>query len=150
MISLVKTSPKSIDFETFVKALDADLAIRDGDDHAFYHQFNQINNLKYIIVLYHADLAVACGAIKEYDKSTMEIKRMYTLPAHRGKGYASQIISALEDWTLKLGYSRCILETGINQPEAIALYKKNEFQIINNYGQYEGLETSFCFEKVLK
>ncbi|WP_407644578.1 hypothetical protein [Croceimicrobium hydrocarbonivorans] len=42
-----------------------------------------------------------------------------------------------------------ILETGINQPEAIRLYEKNGYQRIPNYPPYEGVETSYCFEKVL-
>ena len=30
----------SLDFQALVTKLDAELAIRDGEDHAFYHQFN--------------------------------------------------------------------------------------------------------------
>jgi len=41
------------------------------------------------------------------------------------------------------------LETGINQPEAMSLYEKSGFKRIPNYPPYVGVESSFCFEKVL-
>ena len=149
MLQLVKTDSSNKDFIELVKLLDADLAIRDGDDHAFYHQFNKIDMLKHVIVGYENNIAVACGAIKLYDEHSMEVKRMYVLPNHRNKGYASTILKSLEQWTTEVGFEKCILETGINQPEAIHLYKKNNYKIISNYGQYAGVETSICFEKIL-
>ena len=80
---------------------------------------------------------------------TMEIKRMYVVPESRGKGLATKVVRALELWTVELGHKVCILETGKRQPEAIALYKKNGYQIIPNYGQYEGIENSICFQKIV-
>ena len=65
----------------------------------------------------------------------------------RGKGIASKILTELEIWCVELGYKKCVLETGKNQPEAIALYKKNQYNIIPNFGKYEGVENSVCFEK---
>jgi len=79
----------------------------------------------------------------------MEVKRMYVSPNHRGKGIAKKILSELEQWTKELGCKRCILETGVNQPEALALYHNSGFKRILNYGQYANVKTSFCFEKVL-
>jgi len=48
-----------------------------------------------------------------------------------------------------LSFGKCILETGKKQPEAIALYKKSGYKIIDNYGQYADVENSICFEKKL-
>jgi putative acetyltransferase len=67
----------------------------------------------------------------------------------RARGIASAILAALETWCRELGIKKCILETGKNQPEAIALYKKNHYNIIPNFGKYEGVENSVCFEKEL-
>lgn len=147
MITLQRTDSKNPDFIKLVAQLDADLGIRDGDDHAFYHQFNNIDNLKHTIVLYMDEKPIGCGAIKSFDNNTMEVKRMYVPPSVRGKGYATKILEALELWTQELGDSRCILETGKRQPEAISLYEKNGYQQISNYGQYQGIENSVCFEK---
>jgi GNAT superfamily N-acetyltransferase len=77
----------------------------------------------------------------------MEIKRMYVTPASRKKGIATMILCELETWAAELSYENCILETGIKQPEAIELYKKNGYTVIPNYGQYAGVQTSVCFEK---
>jgi putative acetyltransferase len=150
MIELIYTNSENPDFIQLVRLLDKDLSVRDGEDHAFYNQFNKIDSIKYVIMAYDNELPVGCGAIKEYDALTMEVKRMYVDDSQRGKGIATLILSALEKWTKTLGYSKCILETGIKQPEAIALYKKNGYRIITNYGQYENVATSVCFEKELK
>jgi GNAT superfamily N-acetyltransferase len=79
----------------------------------------------------------------------MEVKRMFVPLHQRGQGIASTILSALETWCRELGIKKCVLETGINQPEAIALYKMNHYNIIPNFGKYEDVENSVCFEKEL-
>ena len=150
MITIKRIDSENRDFIELVKYLDADLAIRDGEDHSFYAQFNKIDKIKYVVVAYENDKAVSCGAIKEYTSSIMEIKRMYTLPERRGKGIASKVLIELEKWALELSYEKCILETGKKQPEAIALYEKNGYKIIPNYGQYAEAENSVCFEKEIK
>ena len=149
MIKLVRTNSENRDFITLVKLLDADLAIVDGKDHVFYSQFNKIDNIRYVIVAYEDEKAMGCGAIKEFDKGTMEVKRMYVSPQNRKKGIASMILSELEKWASELSASKCILETGKRQYEAVGLYKKSGYQLIPNYGQYAGVENSLCFEKDL-
>ena len=150
MLQLKRTNAADRDFAEMVKALDADLALRDGEEHAFYDQFNKLDSIKHVVILYDAHEAVACGALKKYDGTTVEVKRMYTSPASRGRGFAGKILEELELWASKLLFDRCILETGMKQPEAIGLYQKSGYRIIPNYGQYIGKENSICFEKKLK
>ncbi|MBX3242339.1 MAG: GNAT family N-acetyltransferase [Chitinophagaceae bacterium] len=150
MIHIIRTDSGNTDFAVLVKQLDADLAQRDGKDHSFYAQFNTIDTIRHVVVAYNGQRPVGCGAIKALDADTMEVKRMFTLPAYRGTGIATKILQALEKWSAELGYTTCILETGKRQPEAIALYLKNGYRIIPNYGQYAGVENSVCFEKRLK
>ncbi len=149
MIRIIKTDASQPDFKKLVAFLDADLAERDGEDHSFYDQYNKLHLIKYALVAYEKDLPVACGAIKEFEPNVMEVKRMYVTPEKRGKGIATKVLSSLEDWARELGYQKCVLETGKRQPEAIALYTKNGYKIIPNYGQYAGIENSVCFEKFL-
>lgn len=149
MITLVKTNSDNPDFINLVKHLDADLAKRDGDDHAFYAQFNKTNKLKHTVVAYENEVAVGCGALREFDPQSMEVKRMYTTPEARGKGVATKILNELETWAAELGYKKTVLETGKRQPEAIELYTKNNYHRISNYGQYADKENSVCFEKEL-
>ncbi len=150
-MKLIRTDSNNPDFVELVKQLDADLAIRDGEDHAFYDQFNKLDAIKHTVVAYNeANRAVGCGAIKQFETGIMEVKRMFVPLKERGKGIAGEILKELEIWAKELGNDKCILETGIKQPEAISLYKKSGYRFIDNYGQYAGVENSVCFEKLLK
>ncbi len=149
MITLIRTDSENPDFIDLVVHLDAYLSEKDGDEHAFYNQFNKIDKITHVIVAYHADKPVGCGAIKEYDLESIEVKRMFTSPNTRGLGVATSVLKGLEIWANELGYQKCVLETGKRQVEAIALYEKCNYNRIPNYGQYIGIENSVCFEKSL-
>ena len=147
-MKLLRTNSENQDFKQLVKMLDEYLAYVDGDDHAFYDQFNKIDALQHCIVLFEEENPVGCGAIKGYDGDTAEIKRMFVIPEFRGKGYASAILNELEQWAKELQFKKVILETGTGQKEAIKLYRKT-YEQIENYGQYKGVDTSVCFSKEL-
>ncbi len=149
MIKIVRTNSENEDFGSLVKLLDNDLAKRDGNEHSFYAQYNKIDMIKHTIIAYNEGLPVGCGAMKQLSSDAMEVKRMFTLPARRGTGIATKILSELEVWATELSYEKCVLETGKRQQEAIALYTKNGYKRIPNYGQYTGVENSLCFEKIL-
>ena len=147
MISLTRTTSDNPDFKSLVLLLDKELAIRDGDDHAFYSQYNKIVNIKNVVVAYDDGKPVGCGAFKPFEANSVEIKRMYVNEDSRGKKIAKQILSELELWAVEIGYDSFVLETGLKQPEAISLYKNMGYEIIPNYGQYQGVENSVCFQK---
>ncbi len=149
MITLKRTNAENKDFQVLVQLLDMHLKIKDGDEHLFFAQFNKIDMIKYVIVAYEHEIAIGCGAIKEYADKIMEIKRMFVTTEKRGNGVASSILQELEKWACELGMEKCILETGKRQTEAIQLYKKNNYNITANFGQYENIESSVCFEKEL-
>ena len=132
-----------------VKELDAYLKIIDGDEHDFYNQFNNIDVLKNVVVVYVNDKPVGCGAIKKFDDSSVEVKRMFVLLEERGKGISEKIVQQLEVWVKELGYKKCVLETGKRQKEAVNFYNKCKYKKISNYGQYKEMENSVCFEKNL-
>lgn len=146
---LKHTTSDEPDFVVLVRHLDAELAVRDGDEHAFYSQFNKIANLKNVVVAYQNGQAVGCGAIKPLEENVMEVKRMFVSLESRGQGVASKVLSELERWAAELNAHTLRLETGLNQPEAIALYTKKGYERIPNYGQYAGVGNSVCFEKNL-
>ncbi len=149
MINIIRTDSENQDFIQLVKSLDAELAERDGAEHSFYAPFNKVDKIKHAVLAFEAGKPAGCGAIKIFARDTMEIKRMYTTPGCRGKGIATKILTELESWAAELGFSKCILETGKRQPEAIGLYQKKGFILIPNYGPYAGIENSLCFEKQL-
>ena len=147
MPELFRTDSDNNDFKALVKLLDADLAIRDGADHAFYAQYNSIDKIRNAVVAFKNNEAVACGAFKNFSNSTVEIKRMYVVENLRGQGIAQKVLAELEKWAGELNFTSCILETGKKQPEAIKLYQKAGYTTIKNYGQYENIENSICMKK---
>lgn len=149
MIHIHRTDSSNPNFQELVRKLDTYLARIDGEENAFYAQYNKIDLVKHAVVILEGEIPVACGAIKELDADSMEVKRMYTDVSARGKGYAKRILSELEKWAKEMGYKSCVLETGKRQPDAIALYQSSGYQLIPNYGQYQGIENSVCFQKML-
>lgn len=149
MCVLIKTNSGNDDFRALVKKLDKYLAIKDGDEHEFYDQFNKLDSIKNVVIIYEGNRPVGCGAFKEYRPLVAEIKRMYVEPDFRNKGYASKILSSLETWAKDNAYEKCILETGLRQTEAIKFYSKNKYMEIPNFPPYEGMANSRCFEKIL-
>lgn len=149
MTTLIRTNSENKDFQKLVIELDKDLAKRNGETNDFFAQFNKIDLIKNVVVAFNNNLPAGCGAIKEYDSSTMEIKRMYVPIEMRGKGIAVAVLNDLENWARELGYKKCVLETGDKMPEAIGLYRKSGYKVIPNFGQYKNVESSICFEKIL-
>ncbi|HDZ06268.1 hypothetical protein LCGC14_0147920 [marine sediment metagenome] len=149
MLYYKRCSSDNQNFRELVTFLDADLALRDGDENAFYAQFNGIVELKNCVVFYSDETLVACGAFKRFNEDSVEIKRMYVQPDYRGKGIASKVLLVLEEWAKELNYTYSVLETGLRQPEAIALYKKNNYTVTDNYPPYDSMENSVCFKKSL-
>ena len=149
MFELFRTNSSNNEFKALVRLLDAELAERDGADHAFYNQYNGIDDLKHTVIATENNIPLGCGAIKELTNDAVEVKRMYVILEERGRGIAGVILTELENWAKELGYNSCRLETGKRQPEAIALYEKKGYRKISNYGQYTDIENSICFEKLL-
>lgn len=147
MFSLSRVTSEHPDFRAMVQLLDRELAILDGDDHAFYAKLNTIDKIQHAIVAYQGEQPVGCGAIRAFDDHSTEVKRMFVLPAHRNQGIAGKVLAELETWAQELGFSRCVLETGKRQPDAIWLYQKSGYRLIPNYGQYAGVDNSVCMEK---
>lgn len=146
-ISLKRTTSDDSDFRSLVVELDRELAIRDGDEHSFYAQFNKIDMIRHVIVAMEGEVPVGCGAIKAFGDDAMEVKRMFVPPEQRGRRIAAFVLEELENWAVELGARKCVLETGLKQPEAIALYTRSGYERIPNYGQYAGMDNSVCFEK---
>jgi len=150
MSTIIKrTNSNDPDFNRLANELELDLKNRDGVNHAFYAALNSIDKLDYVVVIYYNDKAVGCGGLRPYTSDKMEIKRMYVLQSYRRLGVATIILNELEKWSAELKYACCVLETGKNQPEAIAFYRKNNFYVISNFGKYKDSENSICFEKIL-
>jgi putative acetyltransferase len=93
--------------------------------------------------------AVGCGAIRLLDPATAEIKRMFVEPDQRGRRIGWAVLDALEAAARRLGVRRLVLETGVYQEAAIALYRSAGFTEVACWGEYAASPTSVCFEKNL-
>jgi len=102
------------------------------------------------LVVRSAGRPVGCGAVRRLDAQTAEIKRMYVVTDFRGQGVARRLLAALESESAALGISRLVLETGVRQPEALALYERAGFSRIPAFGEYVGSPLSVCMAKRLR
>ena len=90
--------------------------------------------------------AVGCGALRVVDATTAEVKRMYVDPGYRGKGIGRALLASLEAAARERAVQRLVLETGVHQETAIALYQSVGFRQVNCWGEYASSATSLCFE----
>jgi GNAT superfamily N-acetyltransferase len=82
-------------------------------------------------------------------RRTAEVKRMYVVPAARARGLARQVLAHLERTAAEAGAEAMILETGLAQPEAIALYESSGYTRIPSFGYYKDEPLNRCFAKAL-
>jgi len=148
-MKLLKTNSNHPDFQKLTRLFDDYLVEIDGDEKDFFAQYNQIY-IDNVIVCYEDEIAVGCGAFKEYEPTVAEIKRMFVLPEKRGNGIASTVLNFLEIWAKENGFQHAILETSNQLTNAISLYQKSGYEVIPNYGQYIDVESSVCMKKILK
>ena len=149
MIHLQRTNSDNPDFQALVRLLDEYLAEKDGEEHSYYAQFNHLDKIRHVVVASADERPIGCGAFKKYDEKTVEIKRMFVHPDYRGQKVGKLVLTELEIWANELWFAECILETGWKQVEAIRLYQRSGYEIIPNYDQYIGVESSVCMKKIL-
>jgi putative acetyltransferase len=101
------------------------------------------------LVAREAGRALGCGAFVLGAGGQAEMKRVFVDPAARGKGVARAIMAALEREAARLGVTLMQLETGIRQPEAIALYRKFGYVERGPFGSYKPDPLSLFMEKRL-
>ena len=101
------------------------------------------------LVAYEGGRPIGCGAIRRIDDDTAEIKRMYVERGARGRGVGRALLQSLEAEGRRLGVTRIVLETGVRQLAALALYSAAGFSRIPAFGEYAGSPLSVCMEKEL-
>lgn len=149
-VIIKRTNNADKDFNMLVSLLDMDLLERYKEKQAEYDKYNKIESLDTVVVAYDGNKPVGCGCFKVFSNDTIEIKRMYVHPDHRKKGIGAMIIVELEKWAIEKGFKYAVLETAGKQPEAIHLYHKSGYTVIDNYGQYVNMPMSICLKKSLK
>jgi putative acetyltransferase len=105
-------------------------------------------SIEYLVLVLDG-MAVGCGALQRLGAGTAEIKRMYTSPAYRRRGFSRRMLAALEQLALDRGCAVVRLETGTYMPAAMGLYRAAGYAEIPPYGEYAGNPFSVCFERLL-
>lgn len=151
MHSIKRTGIHDPDFLQLVALLDQDLLDRYQELQAFFTPFNKLSE-GFVAMVYADNEAVACGCLRPMKEwpLTGEIKRMYTRPIARGRGFAAAVVRELEQWAIETGLTQVVLETGDRQPEAIHVYQKLGYTQIENYGPYKDSPYSLCMAKKLQ
>ena len=137
------------DFVELIRMLDHELWDELNEDQATYDPHNKVPDVPTALVIYVQGEPVAIGCLREYDKITAEVKRMFVKKNFRRQGLSKMILEELENWASEKGYSQTILETSIHFKVAINLYKTQGYTVIPNYGPYKDLPDSVCMKKEL-
>ena len=149
MLTLNRTNSDDPQFQELIIALDQELWLRYPEVQQDYEVLDKVKNIPTVVVAYVDALPVGCACSRPFDAHTIEVKRMFVYATHRGQGIAYAILKELETWALSQGFTRAVLETGIRQPEAIALYQKSGYTFMDKYPPYEQMENSVCLQKPL-
>jgi putative acetyltransferase len=98
-------------------------------------------NVLFAVIRNDDGSAMGCGAVvlePEYGEPIYgELKRMFIRPEHRGQGFSKRLLAFLEDQARAKGCRVFTLETGIYQPEALALYERSGYKRCAPFGNYK-------------
>ena len=94
------------------------------------------------------DVAVACGGFRFLRPGVAEIKRMYVDANVRSGGLGRRLLGYLEQQAAAAGYTQAWLETGTEQPEAMALYTSAGYRLMEPYGEFKHHEQSRCYYRM--
>jgi len=135
-----------------IEALNAELSDRypePGANHFRLDPDEVVDGQGAFLIASSGGRPVGCGAVRRIEARTGEIKRMYVSPDARGRGIGRAVLAALEAEARTLGIARLVLETGLRQGEALALYEGAGFSRIPPFGEYVNSPLSVCMAKDL-
>jgi len=151
MISVDIENPSQVEAVQLLQEFSADLAsrYRNLNDHGLWSfRPEEVTPGRTAFVLARLDgKPVGCGALCGLEDEIAEIKRLFVVAGARGHGVAVRILAKLEELAREFGYEGIRLETGVKQPESMALFGKAGYYRIPNFGRYAESSVSACFEK---
>jgi putative acetyltransferase len=150
MITVAQEDPASPEIQDLLNAFVAEVMKRypDPPSDVGYFDPKLVQVPRSVFLVARVDgRAVGCGALVPVDETTVEIKRMFVVSGERGHGIATMILEELERYAREFDYDVIRLETGIKQPESIAVFGKDGFYRIPNYSPFENDPEAVCFEK---
>ena len=109
--------------------------------------YNISQSISDVLIAYEDGAAIACAGLKGYSDTDVEIKRVWVEPEYRGRKISLELMARLEEKAKSLGYKRLILQTRPQMTEAVGLYTKLGYSLIDNYPPYDKLEGAVCYAK---
>lgn len=149
MIIFTRTGFFNADIQKLIVELDKEFVVRYPFLKDIFTPFNLMNETARVMIAHDQATPVACGAFRPMDERTIEIKRMYTVPAYRNQGIGKLILLEVEQWAKEEGFSIAKLETGMNQPEAISAYIKSGYVRMPSFSPYKNVKESIYMTKNL-
>ncbi|AMK16185.1 GNAT family N-acetyltransferase [Methanobrevibacter olleyae] len=143
----VLTNEKDERFIELTKELDKEYFQIYGDIALEYQEYNDLKDPHIVLLLLNWTRPIACASYKLFDKDTIEIKRVYVKRRYRRKGIAYKLVKQLEKLAIEENFKYSIIETGSENYSAINLYKKLDYEIIDNFGQFKGDDLCICMKK---
>ena len=105
--------------------------------------------LRCVIVRDEGNAPAGCGALLFHEDGSAEIKRVYIRPEYRGQKLGERIVSAIEGIASEKNSRLLLLETGIHQQPAIALYRRCGYEICDAFPPYKADPLSVFMRKEL-
>ena len=116
---------------------------------AAFVPYNISESITDVLIASVSGVAVGCAGLKAYSDSDVEIKRVWVDPEFRGNHISTAMMDALEKKASELGFKRAILQTRPQMEEAVHLYTKRGYVLIENYPPYDKLDGAVCYAKDL-
>lgn len=150
-MEFIFTNGKNSDFADLCALLDESLDKLAGHviDRSAYIQYNTLEKIHDVVLVYDDALPVACAGFRQYSEGVAEVKRVFVREEYRGRGLSKAMMARIEKRAFDKGYRVLILETGAPLVQAIGLYTGLNYQIIDNYGPYQHMKQSICMQKIL-
>ena len=146
-MDIVFSDEKDERFLKLVDELDAGYYERIGDELSKYDSYNEFKNPHVVILALDNDTAVACASYRVFDNDSVEFKRVFVKKEYRKRGIAYNLIVQLEKSVIERNFRYSYIVTGKNNHAAIGLYKKLNYELIDNFGQFGNDDRVVCMRK---
>jgi ribosomal protein S18 acetylase RimI-like enzyme len=111
--------------------------------------YNASAQIPDVLIAYDDGKAVGCAGLKRYDDKSTEIKRVWVQPEYRRQHIADKMMQLVEQKAKEQGFARVILQTRPQMTEAVGMYTKRGYKLIENYPPYDKLVGAVCYAKEL-
>ena len=120
-----------------------------AEKRAGFVPYNLSDTISDVLIAYINGKPVGCAGLKKYSDSDVEVKRVWVEPESRGQKNASKMMNLIEGKARQMNYKRAILQTRLIMVDAVGLYERRGYTLIDNYPPYDHLEGAICMALVL-